>query len=74
MRAVPAMARLWRWKLLLRPSAATIEQITSRKTQQRLGGHTHRDHPTVPVIVQSFTRCETWRRWKHGSAVPVRTS
>lgn len=40
----------------MRPRAATIEHINSRKAHQRLAGHTHRDHPTVSVIVQSFNQ------------------
>jgi hypothetical protein len=45
---------VWRWKLLLRPRAGTIELIKARKAQQRRQRYI--EHPTVSVIVQSFNQ------------------
>jgi hypothetical protein len=56
LRQITATAQRWRWRLLLRPRDRTVEQIRSRKEQQRLAGHAYLDHPTVSVIVQSFNQ------------------
>jgi glycosyltransferase involved in cell wall biosynthesis len=56
LRSIGGAARLWRWKLFLRPRAATIEDIKSYKERQRLAGHAYLDHPTVSVIIQSFNQ------------------
>jgi len=54
--ALTTAARSWRWKLLLRPRATTIERIRARKAEQRDAGHTYVEQPKVSVIVQSFNQ------------------
>ncbi len=56
MRRLRTLAKRWRWNLLLRPRPATIEQIKSRKADQRLASLYYLENPTVSVIVQSFNQ------------------
>lgn len=57
-RRVSAVARQWRWKILLRPSPQTIERIKERKADQYRRRQTYSERPTVSVIVQSFNQAK----------------
>lgn len=49
-------ARVWRWKLLLRPRGSTVARVKARKEEQRRSGLAYAEHPRVSVVVQSFNQ------------------
>jgi glycosyltransferase involved in cell wall biosynthesis len=53
---VRSALRLWRWKLLLRPRASTIDRVKARKAEQRRAGLEYAERPNVSVVVQSFNQ------------------
>lgn len=55
-RSARKLYKAWRWKLLVRPRAATIERVKARKAAQSQTGLAFVDRPQVSIIVQSFNQ------------------
>jgi hypothetical protein len=56
MRATTRKLRWWRWRLLSRPSAATVKRVVAHKIARLRAEQQYVERPGVTVIVQSFNQ------------------